>query len=116
MKLDLFGERWLMQLESISQLFGSVGSPSALRVRGSVQTTYTSGSVATCLVETCSVVACMPVSVHSPFFFSLYACFSAQERWCISGAGVQSFHMPNRSAKRARWSHFSSLSEYHPVL
>src|SRR5258708_17499307 len=85
MKLDLFGERWLMQPESISQLFGSVGCLMALRARGSVLTTYTSGLVATCLVVTCSVVTCMLVSVHSLFFFSLYACFSAWEAvhfWC----------------------------------
>src|SRR5258707_10918104 len=83
MKLDLFGERWLMQPESISQLFGSVGSPSALRARGSVLTMYTSGSVATCSVVTCSVVACAPVSVHLLFFLSLYTCFSAWEAVCF---------------------------------
>src|SRR6266436_4136485 len=91
MKSDLFGERWLMQPESISQLFGSVGSPLALRVRGSVLTMYTSGSVVTCLVVTCSVVTCAPVSVHSLFFFSLYACFSAWEVvhfWCRCPTGL----------------------------
>src|SRR5258708_39554780 len=45
MKLDLFGQRWLIQPASISQLFGLVGSPSPLRLRASLQTMDTSGSV-----------------------------------------------------------------------
>src|SRR5258708_24127863 len=77
MKSDQLGERWLVHPESMSQLFGSEGSPPALNTDSSVSATYTLGLAVACSVEACSVVACAPISECLAFFLSLYAFLSA---------------------------------------